>query len=159
MNHFSEYPHEPHRGGTEGERDGRVRTDESEGLGHRTEKSPCAFGRLRRGTLCRDEPLAALWPPLYVLRRDPLLLGLVREQAYERVNLCVRQTRRARVTQEFGADGRAQVSRRILCMRQKRQDREDNAGNEKKTEGRRATHESSIPTAPSVRTQNDDECE
>src|SRR3989344_7507091 len=49
MHHFSEYPDEPHGSGAEGERDGRIRTDEAECLTHRTEKSSPTFrGLLRR---------------------------------------------------------------------------------------------------------------
>src|SRR3990167_1182920 len=104
MNHFSQYPYESHRGGTERERDGRIRADEAERFGHCAEKPSRAFGRLRRGAFGSDEPLAALRTPLDVLRCDALLLGLVREQIHERVYLRRGQARRARVAQEFGAD-------------------------------------------------------
>src|SRR3989344_668043 len=122
-----------------------ARADEAERFGHRAEKSSRAFGRLRRSALGRDEPLAALWPPLDVLRRDSLLLGLIREQTHERIYLRPGQTRRARDAQELGADGRAQISRHILRIHDKRQHSNRHTDDEKEPEGHRATHESSIP--------------
>ena len=110
MDHFREYPDEPHRSGSECKRDGRVRPDKAERLAHRAEKSARAFGRLRRSTIGSDEPLSALRAPLYILRRNPLLLGFLREERNERVYLGLRQTRGPRVAQELGADGRTQVA-------------------------------------------------
>lgn len=125
MDHFGEYPDEPHRGGAERKRDSGIRADEPERFAHDAEKSSRTTDGFGRGVFGGDESLGALRAPLDIPGCYALFLRLISEKSDECVYLLLRQTRRTRVAQESGADGRTQITRRLLSVCAARQQKSD----------------------------------
>ena len=84
----------------------------------------------RRGRGCRREALVRSGAPRYLVGRHALLFCRIGEQVYHRIELCLRELRTARVAQELGAYGSAQL--RIRAGRALREHRERESACEKR---------------------------